>query len=47
MTRTEQLEIMWQRAFDLGCLLDGYRGMRYLSIANRIQFWINEREFGI
>ena len=40
MTRREKLETMWERAFNMGCMLDGAVGFRYLSIANRIAFWI-------
>lgn len=40
MTRTQKLNILWERAFDLGCTLDGAIGFKYLTIANRLALWL-------
>lgn len=35
----EHLNIMYERAFSLGCILDGAIGWKYLAIAARIAVW--------
>lgn len=38
-----QLNSMYERAFNLGCTLDGAIGWKYLAIAARIAIWQLEK----